>query len=245
MKILVIPDIHVRHILAEKIISYVGPCDQIIFLGDYFDQWFDTPEHNEKTAIWLKESLKNPNRIHLIGNHDVSYIANGARQYFCSGYTFEKNQSINSILNWDDWSKMKVYHLHENILLSHAGLSKFYHDKFNKNGKEFISFLEDEAKAAVLALKSAAPKTPCHRLFEAGPDRGGKGLVGGITWCDLRNFVPVGNYTQIFGHTETDEPYIGEKFCSIDTNLRNFILIEDGKITIKKIIITKENVTVS
>ena len=72
-KTLVIPDIHNDFKLAEGIIHRERP-DHTVFLGDYFDDWYDTVQDAANVAKWLRESLENPDRTHLIGNHDVSYM---------------------------------------------------------------------------------------------------------------------------------------------------------------------------
>ena len=53
-KILVIGDIHQHHQTAELYLKkWDGP---VIFMGDYFDQFYDNPEHSIATAEWLKET---------------------------------------------------------------------------------------------------------------------------------------------------------------------------------------------
>lgn len=74
-KILAIGDIHQAPNLEqiEATIARENP-DRVIFVGDYFDQWHDHPDHAAKTARWLKQSLADPKRVHLLGNHDLHYL---------------------------------------------------------------------------------------------------------------------------------------------------------------------------
>ena len=60
-KIILIPDIHNDYFTAEKIIKKENPCN-VIFLGDYFDDFDDTVQDAINTAKWLKKSLKQKNR---------------------------------------------------------------------------------------------------------------------------------------------------------------------------------------
>ena len=76
-KTIIISDIHNDYFTAEKIIKKENP-DKIIFLGDYFDDFDDTVKDSENTAKWLVKSLKQENRIHLIGNHDLSYMTDNS-----------------------------------------------------------------------------------------------------------------------------------------------------------------------
>ena len=50
---LIISDIHLRWKLVDNIINEESP-DEIIFLGDYFDDFGDTPEKN----LVMAESIK-------------------------------------------------------------------------------------------------------------------------------------------------------------------------------------------
>ena len=98
MKTLIVPDIHNKIIEAESIIDHERP-DNIVFLGDYFDDFNDSPIIAQQVAEWLKQSLKKPNRIHLIGNHDICYMTNGDQK--CSGWDGAKQMFINKVgVNW-------------------------------------------------------------------------------------------------------------------------------------------------
>lgn len=206
MKIsLIIPDIHHRWEQAEKIIHSVG-ADEIIFLGDYLDDFNDTPEMVRATAEWLKDSVEKPNRIHLFGNHDVSYAFN-YRSMKCSGYEQWKHHIVNDTLTNKTWDKVKWYHFLDNRwLLSHAGLhnlnvpNRFI--KYRRNREKFIKILSEHLDQSIMeGFKAAANNVP-HWIFNAGRARWGQQRVGGITWCDYtREFLPVRGINQIVGHT--------------------------------------------
>ena len=115
---LIIPDIHHKYRIAEQIIAKEQP-DLTVFLGDYFDDFGDSPEITDKTAKWLVESLshdtidgknrrgKKSRRIHLIGNHDLHYMTKN-KNFQCSGYSEQKWRVINS--HDIDWSKLRLYY---------------------------------------------------------------------------------------------------------------------------------------
>ena len=92
-RILSVGDIHngpnLDHI--DKAIARERP-DLTVFVGDYFDQFGDGPEHAYRTAKWLKNSLAEPDRIHLWGNHDLAYWE--PVHFRCPGYTPEKREAI-------------------------------------------------------------------------------------------------------------------------------------------------------
>ena len=129
MKTLVIGDIHQKIDQVEKIIS--DWTDQIIFIGDYFDDFNDTVEDARRTAQWLKQSLQRPNRVHLMGNHDYNYRIRPPGAYYCTGFTLEKYEAINLELSISDWKMIKYFH-HEKddtttYWFSHAGLGGAVH----------------------------------------------------------------------------------------------------------------------
>ncbi len=105
-KLLIIPDIHNDYLTAEKIIKKENP-DKIIFLGDYFDDFDDTIQDTNNTAKWLVKSLKQENRIHLIGNHDLSYMTNNPNLR-CMGYRTDKHKAIKK--HFINWSKLLMYY---------------------------------------------------------------------------------------------------------------------------------------
>lgn len=202
MKItLIIPDLHLRWEQAEKIIKHVGS-DEIIFLGDYFDDFGDDAQSVGETADWLEHSVTLPNRIHLFGNHDVHY-AFPQPHFQCSGYEQWKHFMIRDRYPTNKvWDKLKWYHvLDGKFLLTHAGLHKFYlPDQIKALRTDRPAFL----KAITEYLDEEIIKDHRNKgwALHAGHSRGGMQRVGGITWCDFeREFYPIQGLNQILGHT--------------------------------------------
>src|SRR4051812_1832567 len=105
MKTLILPDVHNRHELVEKIIKSVKP-DQTIFLGDYFDDFGDDPHIIAETAHWFTYSVNQKNRIHICGNHDIHYWFADNPHVRCSGYDQFKSIAVNDIVQLKDWEKL-------------------------------------------------------------------------------------------------------------------------------------------
>ena len=224
MKTLIIPDIHLNHTKAESFIDKEKP-DKTVFLGDYFDDWYETDEDTHDTAAWLAKSVKKHNRIHLVGNHDLSYMSH----FKCAGFNEYKQFIINKYKI--DWSSLQPFAWIDNWLCTHAGLSnEFYNTHSNgKSPKEFVNTSHD-------ALSRTSKSTVCHPLFDAGYDRGGTQKHGGIVWCDYSNFMDIPNVNQIFGHTNaylvrTFKSDTAEHIC-LDTALRNYAVYEDGQMKV-------------
>lgn len=249
-KILIVPDMHLRFKIVEFIIQK-EIFDQIIFLGDYFDDFNDTEQMVEEEADWLLDSLNQPNRIHLLGNHDIAYYAeydwgdfNTAinnnifqpyygHKYYCTGFEYYKKIIIQEKLQEKDWNKFKLYHwITDNTLCTHAGFTnQLYTEYYNINKKyhDIHFLLKNEANIALKNIKKG--KHP-NKLISAGISRGGKELVGGITWCDyFKDFTPINNINQIFGHTILSYPELkydkNNNFnLALDTNNKYYALYQ-------------------
>jgi hypothetical protein len=209
MRTLVIPDIHNRIIRAQSIIDKVQH-DKLVLTGDYFDNHGEgayAAEYARATAVWLKEKiLYNPTAVALIGNHDSSYIWPENIHFRCSGYTPYKSVAINDVLTNEDKAKFGVYHIDQNHVFSHAGLTNKLWKKYSLNFDEtkFASKLEffDHVlqQETTIALEQANLNNNVE-LFGAGWERGGYQQYGGINWVDWNTFGPVNGINQIVGHS--------------------------------------------
>ena len=122
VKTLIIPDIHMK---TNKILDYARlvlekdkDIKQVIFLGDYFDDWGLNNSYSDymKTIHDLFEfSLEYPCHF-LIGNHDVPYLTGKLRHY--SSHNPEIVEEVNIFLHA---IKPQVAILCNGYLLSHAG----------------------------------------------------------------------------------------------------------------------------
>lgn len=212
MKILIIPDIHNKWYDAEEIITKENP-DKVVFLGDYFDSFGDNLEITYQTATWLRTSMEKENRIHLLGNHDLSYRD---PNHMCAGFSQGKLYAINKAgvkLN-----KLLDYAWVGDYLCTHAGLSYEFYKAYGKPDQPIDDFLQDNG-----------------RLYDVSPFRGGQNAFGGIVWCDFDEFVPFPNLKQIFGHTAGDTYRINNGNYCIDTHLNHCAIYENNILKIKKL----------
>jgi Calcineurin-like phosphoesterase len=219
-KTLILPDIHTHYKKAEKIISVESP-DNIVFLGDYFDDWNDTVEQNYLTAKWLKESLNKPNRIHCFGNHELNY-AFRQKSYRCSGYTDQKYAAINSVLKEEDWRKLVSHTWVGEYLCTHAGVHRHFYEKYG-NGEDFRTWL---IKICDEAFDNAFKNKPSLPILRAGQSRSGIEMYGGIVWCDKNEFVNIDSVKQIFGHTPVEKPtWLYDNNLALDVNNSDYYAI--------------------
>ena len=246
MKLIVIPDLHQAPNLheMEAAIAREAP-DQVIFLGDYFDQFGDTPGDAALMARWLAASLAQPNRIHLLGNHDLPYAWPGAYAARCPGYSAEKRDAIHAILPRETLAALPFHHWHEDVLFSHAGLSR----KAIPPGLD-LGDVAEWLDAEVYAARTALEMNRIHRLLQIGQARGGAtGTIGGLLWCDWSEFQPINGIHQIFGHTPRSLPVsshveASKNWC-IDTakktGLRHYARIEDLTVSVHRLDGSEEN----
>jgi hypothetical protein len=216
MKTLIISDIHTRHTIADHIINKY-PCDRVILLGDYFDDFYDKPKSNRMTARWLKNIIQNNNVIALLGNHEFNYYMNKTICK-CSGYSIEKLEAINSVFTNDDWNMLQPYYLDNQtrVLYTHAGATamRFCHPM---TGDFMIDKLKEDYNS-ILTIDWSK---------EVGKTRMGKNPYGGIFWCDYSEFEPIKNIRQIFGHSPDDRIRKVDNNICLDTHNHHFMIIED------------------
>lgn len=230
MKTLIIPDIHTDIGTSEMIIERESP-DKTVFLGDYFDRFYDTPDIAYQVAVWLKESMAKNDRIHLLGNHDLGYSTINP-MLKCSGYTKEKNMFVRKAEV--DWNKLRCYHWVDDWLCTHAGLSNNFFQQY-RSGMNIHEFL----KIADTDYKRRDEISYNHKMFQAGTARGGVEDFGGIIWCDYSEFNDIPNIKQIFGHTPDDAvrhltQKTSEHMC-LDTGLGNYAIYNGKKMEIRKV----------
>lgn len=219
MRTLVIPDIHNDIGGADAIIDR-ETFDRVVFLGDYFDDFGDTVGAAQSAAAWLKRQLMEPNRVCLLGNHDAAYAFED-RRFRCSGWTPQKQQSIDVIMKPADWRKLQpACPVDDTYLLTHAGLHPHWLPTEGPGRDEVYDFIR-LAHYRVLS-------TGFDDLFGAGYSRGGSLPYGGITWLDYGEFEDSPAFKQVFGHTKGGNirKTKGGSYC-LDTGLAHYAIIEN------------------
>lgn len=227
--LLVIGDIHNKVALAENYISRF-PDTPVIFMGDYFDDFGDDPESARHTAEWLKESLSKPNRVHLIGNHDLPYMLNGG--VICPGWTVEKNEVVQEVLTSEDWDKFDFFHYEKNYYFSHAGITQQWF------GKPLEGTFDPEHVQKIVhnSWNDLRAGIQCEPIWAADRWRGGQHDVGGLLWCDWRGLDHLHNINQIVGHTPSKriiismDEELNSRHINVDCFLKQVLLLSENGI---------------
>jgi hypothetical protein len=189
---LIIPDIHHKTAIVDEVLAR-EQYDHVVFLGDYFDDFNDTPERTHETAEWLKRHLRNPRFTFLYGNHDLPYRF-CTPEVECSGFDIDKWQATLDVLDRADWDAVRLHAWVDGYLLSHAGWNKAFADADGCITPSYIDALCAECL-------SELDQGRMHPLVAAGTSRGGSAMVGGIVWQDWRELEPITGLRQIVGHT--------------------------------------------
>lgn len=194
--IIICSDIHCRN-FWKKVLDIKDK--KIVFLGDYLDPYpsegfsFENGLVNLESIIDFKK--QNLERVTLLlGNHDFNALwkKNWASRH---NYTFQ-NESHS--LYAENLSLFEPYKVIDNILFTHAGISKGWADTYNISDpikhmdKDWNSFLQNPFDESYLSI------------FDCGIARWGNAPYGGPLWSDFNDeFVdPDWDLWQVFGHTQ-------------------------------------------
>lgn len=227
MKTLILPDVHHKHKVAQRIIDH-AKCDHVIHLGDHQDDFGDTVGHAVNTAKWTRDRLDAGDTI-LLGNHDLPYWFPHDKHNWGCGWEPEKHAAIQRYIDAKSRKKFKLWTECEGWVLSHAGFVKMYEDLREHHD----IFIEETLWAG----------TTHPLLYHVGARRGGFGSGaggGGVLWCDWHDLHPR-PFKQIVGHTPYKEPQHKGKETfgndadldwNLDTHLHYYGIIEEGKLSI-------------
>lgn len=216
MKTVVIPDVHEKIHLVIKVIEKEYDANRFVFIGDWWDRFPSEEGSIAGTAAWLCTNASNKSYTFLWGNHDMPYCF--PFEYLqCSRFSNNKKNKL--VRNGATLSMKENFVLATRVgkyVVSHAGI----HPNFAKNVDAYIGFK--------LSLEYVM-QTPFE--LQAGVDRGGRALVGGLTWLDWnRGFEETPGMPQIVGHTADWEDFKvrrkGESIC-LDTNLKHYAVVVD------------------
>ena len=226
MRTLIIPDIHNHTHHAEHWLK-TQQYDHVVFLGDYFDDFDDTPGDVMNTARWLSARMDAGEDIFLLGNHDAAYLFPDSPQLECPGFTRQKSRAIHEIMKPVHWQRLQLAHFEQGWLMSHAG----FHPVWIKepNVEKIMSRCEK--------AMDAAKRRIVDPILGAGEDRGGLQKFGGPLWMDFDNFMPIPGINQLVGHTPDQDV---RETCTTDSrnyciDVRNAsvaAILCDGELTI-------------
>ncbi len=234
-------DINWVKVILEK---EKGNYDHIIWGGDFWDSFKSYPEvetvkNTAKFVVDIIEGKYGPSSI-IQGNHCSAYreaykyssLFQSPKHLYhaCSGFTKSKSVEISKVLKLEHWKQFHLFYVCNGFFISHAGLAqKFWNYYISK--EENYDRLWEKCEESLKLINVCS-----HEILEPGLARGGKQIVGGLTWLDESEFVDFEECDpQIMGHSELyncarkhNRSYILDGGQTIYGILR-----DDGKLEIK------------
>ena len=233
-KVLVIPDVHMDVRVIEHGIELADKlrADQIVMLGDYFDDWFAVDSQYDEMIKYLKNLLnRRKDIIPLLGNHELSYLG-----YPCSGHRKSVKSKVYNALK-EDFRFLYCVAI-DGILYSHAGATQQWLLE-NKIVTTNMLRYKMSKKAGAAFLESRINAAGWEPMKRVGPARGGKSIPSPL-WCDLTELISneIPTVKQVVGHTPISEiECIGNCwFTDVFSNNNisdEYLFVVDGKPEIK------------
>ncbi len=129
MKVLVIPDVHLKPWMFDKAANILlgGEAEQAVCLMDLPDDWnqelnLDLYADTYERAIGFAELF--PDTLWCLGNHDLSYLWGMLESGFSpSAEKLAKEKLVKLIYALKDESQIAYIHRIDNVLFMHGGLS--------------------------------------------------------------------------------------------------------------------------
>lgn len=232
-RILVVGDLHTKFDILQRVEELAPSYDQVIFLGDYVDDWGKVPEASYNLLQELIEFKKrSPNVILLLGNHDLSEWFGGV--HMCSGFSFRTSSLVKDLFQNNE-DCFEIAYAEENILFTHAGLMAQFADligiepqpteDMGTNAERYAKFLN-----TTLHQRETNDKAKTHfhsSLPITGMGRGGVSDFASPLWADRRELIssPCPYLNQVVGHSPVES--ICEYEFSNPNNTTNFIYFCD------------------
>jgi len=229
MKIICIGDIHGRDCWI-KIVEQNPDADLFLFMGDYFDS-FDVEPLSQISNFnsVLKFKNDNPEKvILLIGNHDFHYTSACMGSY--SGFNYSIFYNMHTDLDrLIRTGVLKICHRVDNLLFSHAGVTKTWAEK------NLIDLNDLENSINDLSIYK-----PNSFNFTTGVRRSAYGddINQGPLWVRERSLKEDGlkEYIHVVGHTQSKDIVFGLNYDEV-----NYIIIDTlGNDTYLEILFTNE-----
>ncbi len=231
MKIIAIGDIHGK-VSWHDIVNQNPDADKIIFIGDYFDNYNETTARSQidnfNNIVEFKKL--NPDRVILLtGNHCYHYFRSCSEQY--AGYqkfnALDIQEALHKALDND---LMQMCYIQDNILFSHAGVTKTW----CKNNKIDLNNLQD-------SINDLFKYKPNSFRFTRGRnnDNYGDDVTQSPIWVRPQSLYVdrIDGYLQVVGHTQKNSIDISNHIIFIDTlgSSKEYLQIENGNFLAVKI----------
>ena len=224
MKILVIPDVHLKPwvITGAAELMKTGKYDKAVFLGDIADDFGQKGNLNlyEETFDTLEDFMKAfPQSLFCYGNHDVSYLWKKPETGYSTMAEDLVARRVNGLLTQFGKERIKFIHKIDNVVFSHAGLTReflLHYISGNPSMDEIIDIINNNLPEGALwndsSILWARPGT--YTFYAKGCLQvAGHTPVKTITqYCGMDLIV-----CDTFSTHRDGRPYGNKKYLCIDT----------------------------
>lgn len=130
MKVLVIPDIHLKSYMFDQARELMKEVDQAVCLMDIADDWYEQynlelyQETYNKAIQFAKDY---PDTLWCYGNHDLSYLWNLEESGFSKMAAYLVRQKLSELKEVAD---IRYVHRIDNVLFSHGGVAKDFVERY-------------------------------------------------------------------------------------------------------------------
>lgn len=232
-KVLVVPDSHLKIEVIEHGLELAKKhrAENIVLLGDYFDDWMSMPSQYDDMLKYLKDIMRTvPNVIALYGNHELSYMG-----FPCSGHMRAVQKELNKALANDNRFLFCV--AIDGVLYSHAGVCVQWLKQNGLITQNELRLKLPTGKGADLLESNINGAGSMDVFNKIGPSRGGNDYPSPL-WADLTELIAdAAPIKQVVGHTPVKEiENIGRCWFvdvfSNDNICDEYLLVVDGEPTI-------------
>ena len=241
MRILCVGDVHNKPEIFKKALQIADKesCDKVLLMGDYLDDFGDTPETTFDTINELNKTLEDPRVIALIGNHELSYLEDQR----CPGWSSAKRFLVDTYL---PRRKLALSYQESNWLFTHAGLTGRWWKYANRlnitpGNKQEPTYVQQEHGESYSEWLNRYWDTYPGIYKSIGKERGGFG-IGSPLWADWDELTKhnIPGINQVVGHTPGDsvrhKDHNGDQLFCVDVwsngGPGGFLLWEDGDVTV-------------
>lgn len=203
MKVLVIPDIHLKPWMVKKAkeLMHKESFDKAVFLGDFVDDWDEVKNiglYNETfdaTHDFLKEF---PESLICIGNHDISYVWNKWQSGFSNYAVDTVRCRLKELKRLVPAENIAFIHRIDTVLFSHAGLCESFVQEHFEHPEAF-------------GIDELIAEINCMRVDDLWRDNSPLWVRPQYGYCPMYS-----DLLQVVGHTPTATCELKDKVLSVD-----------------------------
>ena len=234
MKVLVIPDVHLKPEIFDWAMNIMenSDCDRAVCVGDICDDW-----GCERNVELYKETLqkavefarKYPDTLWCYGNHDLAYIWD---MYDHPGFSEDAQDTVCEYLGeLEDTGNLAIMHRIDNVVFSHAGLtSEFVED--------YLDYCRDDIDAMIEAVNDFGSGIMWDPTSPVWARPQGEYRLGSVCLPEylqvvghtpMRSIEQEGNLltTDVFSTWSDGRRFGEERFCWVDTVTKEWGYIDE------------------